>query len=408
MDSRVVKYRLAAEEMRRGQFDVEIPAEGADEMAELGESLRALAKNLEARFDEVGKLAEITERVNAGLVLDDVLERIYETFRSVIPYDRIGLALLEDDGETMRARWARSESAEIKLAVGYSAKLAGSSLAEILSSGRSRILNDLGAYLEDHPQSESTRLIVEEGMRSSLTCPLVALGKPIGVLFFSSLEKGTYREIHQGQFLRLASQVSIVVEKSRLYEELLALNRRMQGMHGMLAHEASHDELTGLWNRRAVLRLLTREMARAERARRPLAAIILDLDRFKRVNDEHGHLVGDEVLKELSRRLVSNLRAGEFVGRLGGEEFLVILYPCDENTAESVMERTRGACGDSPFATSVGDLQVTISLGAAWVGDLEGVEIPLILAAADRAMYRAKESGRNRSELERVVRPTAP
>jgi diguanylate cyclase (GGDEF)-like protein len=406
-DHRIVQYRHAAEQMRRGYFDVEIPADGFDEVAKLGESLQALAKSLETRFEELAKLAKITERVNAGLVLDDVLEQVYESFRSVIPYDRIGLALLENDGRTVRSRWMRSESLEIKLGVGYSVMLAGGSLEEILSSGRPRILNDLEAYLEEHPESASTRLIVAEGIRSSLTCPLAVLDKPIGFLFLSSREKNTYREIHQGHFMQLASQISVILEKSRLYEELLALNGRLQEMQKTLEHEASHDALTGLWNRRALLRLLEREMARAQREERTLAAVILDLDHFKKTNDEYGHLVGDEVLKELSRRLVASLRSAEFIGRLGGEEFLFVLCPCDETTAGHVMERVRVACAEPPFATSVGDLEVTISLGAATAQELDGVDLAGILSVADQALYRAKENGRNRWVLESVASPAA-
>lgn len=405
VDHRLIEYRHAAEQMRRGYFNVEIPTDGFDEVAKLGESLQELAKNLETRFEELARLAVITERVNEGLVLDDVLEQVYESFRSVIPYDRIGLALLENEGRTVRSRWMRSESVEIKLGVGYSADLAGSSLAQITDSGRPRILNDLEAYLEEHPHSASTRLIVAEGIHSSLTCPLAVLGKPNGFLFFSSCEKNTYREIHQGHFMQLASQISAILEKSRLYEELLALNGRLQETQKTLEHEASHDALTGLWNRRAVLRLFEREIARAQREERTLAAVILDLDHFKQTNDEHGHLVGDEVLKELSRRLVASLRSAEFIGRLGGEEFVFVLCPCDEATAGHVMERVRLACAEPPFATSVGDLEVTVSLGAAMVHDLDGVELSAVLNVADQALYRAKEHGRNRAVLESVNSP---
>lgn len=398
-DARVFEYRRATDRMREGYFDVEISAGDSDEVGKLGESLRALARNLQERFDELAKLAKITEHVNAGLVLDDVLEHIYESFRSVIPYDRLGLAMLENGGRTVRSLWAGSEGVDIKLGRGYSAELSGSSLAEVIDSGQPRILNDLEEYLAEHPNSESTRLIIAEGIRSSLTCPLAALGKPIGFLFFSSREKDTYREIHQGHFMQLASQVSVILEKSRLYEQLLVFNQRLQKMQAALEHEASHDPLTGLWSRRAVLRLLEQEAARARREKWPLTAVMLDIDHFKRTNDEHGHLVGDEVLEELSRRLVASVRSAEFVGRLGGEEFLLILCPCDEATAEMVMERTLLGCNHRPFSTAAGNLEVTISLGAATFRDLVDVDESAILDAADRALYRAKEKGRNRWEL---------
>jgi diguanylate cyclase (GGDEF)-like protein len=398
--SRVARLRLAAEQMQRGHFDVGISIEGSDEVARLGEALGELARTLGRRFHELGKLAAITERVNAGVMLEEVLDRVYESFRAVIPYERIGLALLEDQGRTVRARWARSDGTEIRLKPGYSAKLEGSSLEEIIRSGRPRILNDLEAYLEEHPSSEATRLVVDEGLRSSLTCPLVALGKPIGFLFFSSRETDTYRELHQGYFMQLASQVSVILEKSRLYEELLALNRRLRDMQDRLRHEASHDGLTGIWNRRALLELLGRELARAARDSSPLAAVMLDLDHFKRVNDEHGHLVGDEVLRELVSRLSASLRSGEVFGRLGGEEFLAILVPGNRATAEMVMERARRACEQRPFATSAGNLDITVSLGAAVLDRANGAGASELLGAADRALYSAKQAGRNRWALE--------
>jgi diguanylate cyclase (GGDEF)-like protein len=386
--------------MQRGLFSVEVPTDGFDDLARLGESLQALACSLETRFEELARLARITERLNESLVLEDVLDEVYESFRTVIPYDRLGLALLEKGDKVVRARWAHSEAVDIKLGKGFSLKLAETSLGRVMNSATPRILNELEAYLEDHPSSESTRLIVAEGIRSSLTCPLVALGKPIGFLFFASREKNTYREMHQGFFMQMANHISVVLEKSRLYEEMLDLNRRLQETQRTLEHEASHDSLTGLWNRRAVLRLLKQECARADRKGHPLAVIILDLDRFKPVNDEHGHLVGDEVLGELARRLTSSLRSDEFFGRLGGEEFLLILRPGDRASAEMVMERARRTCEEEPFSTTAGDLAITASLGAAVVENAGGFELADLLSAADRALYRAKAGGCNRSELE--------
>jgi hypothetical protein len=111
--------------------------------------------------------------VNSGLLLDQVLDYVFESFDPIIPYDRIGVTLLEDDGNVARAHWARSRASKIRLKNGYSAPMAGSSLRAIIETGEPRILNDLEAYLREHPGSVSTRTIVSEGMRSSLTCPLM-------------------------------------------------------------------------------------------------------------------------------------------------------------------------------------------------------------------------------------------
>jgi class 3 adenylate cyclase len=220
-DPRIAQYLDAASHLARGEFPVEIGASGDDDVGRLGRALDALARRMERMYEESRLLAAVTERVNRGLILPDVLDQVYETFRAVIPYDRIGFALVSGDGTEARAHWARSEAPRIRLPIGYAGKLAGSSLRQILETGRPRVLNDLEAYLRDHPGSESTRLVVEEGMRASLTCPLVAMGKPVGFLFFSSRTPGAYRDAHVDTFLALSGQLSVIVEKSRLYEQIL-------------------------------------------------------------------------------------------------------------------------------------------------------------------------------------------
>jgi diguanylate cyclase (GGDEF)-like protein len=391
-----------AEALRKGQFDVTIPIGDPDEVSELGEALQALAEALKSQSEQSATLARITQRINEGLLIDEVLDQIYENFFSLIPYDRIGLALLEEGNAVVRAYWARSEANQMKLPLGYSAYLAGSSLEGIIRSGQPRILNDLPGYLKEHPDSDSTRRIVSEGMRSSLTCPLIVKKQPVGFLFFSSMKTNTYSEDHQELFLQIADQLALSLEKGRIYQELLEITEELRQARDALETEATRDSLTGLWNRRSILDLLKRDMARAEREGMPLSAVMIDVDHFKQVNDRIGHLAGDVVLTEVTSRVASTLRSADILGRIGGEEFLIILYPGEAQTALEVMERARRACESEPVIIEAGEFRVTISLGAAVVEDFGDVDLPVVLKAADNALYRAKEGGRNRSEVERV------
>jgi signal transduction histidine kinase len=191
----------------------------------------------EAQLEQMQALARVTERINAGLTLEEILSYLYESFRPLIPYDRIGFSLLEDEGRVLRTHWARTEAVQPMIRVGYASAMAGSSLQRIIETRQPRILNDLCAYLDAHPASESTQLAVAEGIRSSLTCPLIALDRPIGFLFFSSTQPGTYADAHVAVFQQIAGQLAMIVEKGRLYEQLVQLNKTKNRFLGIAAHD---------------------------------------------------------------------------------------------------------------------------------------------------------------------------
>jgi hypothetical protein len=169
-DERIEQLISVTVQLRQGNFEVggfEHPSNHNDAVDRLADSLRDLAHTLDSRYQHIRQLNEIMASINAGLLLDEVPEKVYHDFRRMIPYDRIGFSLLEDDGKTLRAVWAKSDLPEIKISAGYSAPMEGSSLVTILQTGRPRIINDLVAYAAAKP-SESSRLIIEDGMRSSL------------------------------------------------------------------------------------------------------------------------------------------------------------------------------------------------------------------------------------------------
>ena len=169
---------------------------------------------------------------------------------------------------------------------------------------------------------------------------------------------------------------------------------------------ASHDELTGLHNRRHLMEMLEKQQDRAKRHNEPFAVGILDLDHFKRINDQHGHGVGDEVLRQFAERMRSQLRRMDVIGRgevdstfgrYGGEEFLLLLPYAEIDSAVACIERLRAALHARPFATSVGALPITFSAGVAHHRADESLDA--VLKRADDALYRAKDAGRDRVEF---------
>jgi len=172
--------------------------------------------------------------------------------------------------------------------------------------------------------------------------------------------------------------------------------------------EASHDPLTQLLNRAAIMDIVAKEMVRSRREGTSLSVIIADIDYFKRVNDQYGHLAGDAVLREVSRRISNSVRPYDSVGRYGGEEFIICLPGCQMDESERMAERLRLAIGDNPISNPEGVFHVTISLGVASAERGNEWSVESIIRAADEALYRAKNRGRNRVERSESVESSIP
>lgn len=175
--------------------------------------------------------------------------------------------------------------------------------------------------------------------------------------------------------------------------ELEAEKRELMAAREALQHQASHDALTGLWNRPAILEILEREMTRAHRGRTKLTVVLADLDYFKQINDSYGHLAGDAILRQAAARMVENIRPYDFIGRYGGEEFIIILPGLAEDPPARLTELHQ-AISDTSFIYEGRPFRITSSFGAASL-DRSMMSVEDMIRAADQALYRAKADGRN-------------
>jgi len=208
--------------------------------------------------------------------------------------------------------------------------------------------------------------------------------------------------LRQGAARLAAGELShrvALAQRDELGELATAFNAMAEGLEQnrkALYELATRDGLTGLYNHHTFYTLLADELARAQRFKRPVALLMLDIDRFKRVNDTHGHQAGDAILKGLSELLNRQARAIDRVCRYGGEEIAVILPETDPDTAANIAERLRASVEAQPFDVNAGaPVRITVSIGvASW--PLRGDGADALVAAADAALYAAKRSGRNR------------
>lgn len=234
-DRRTQVFRRAAIDMVPQDEDREFSNLKPVLVKDMSDALVVLGSRLDHKYAEINALSEISQRINAGIFFDEVLDHVFEHFQSIIPYDRIGVALTEktENGVSLvRAQWARANYDTLYIHKGYAAAMKGSSLQDIADTREPRILNDLNEYLSNNPKSHSTRLILREGIQSSLTCPLIARGNVIGFIFFSSRQVSAYQDSHVELFSQIAGELAMTLEKSRAYEDLYLRNEFIKKVFG--------------------------------------------------------------------------------------------------------------------------------------------------------------------------------
>ena len=366
LQAQIGDFLEAARRLARGDFSAQVPTQGRDEFASLGEEFNRMASQLEGRLEDLRR-----ERVR----LESTLRRLGEAFASNLDRDAllaIGVRTTADGvgadgGRAMGAAGERARSGEL----GELEPFVEQAENEALGSGQPReISTGTGAALA-HP------LRAAEGDEVLGLVSVWRRDKP-----FAPSE----REL----FHYLAGQVGVSLENVRLHETV--------------QRQAVTDELTGLSNHRRFQDTLASEVERARRFDANLGLVMLDIDNFKLVNDTYGHQVGDQVLAAVSRVLREQSREIDEPARYGGEELAVVLPGTDLEGAFNLAERVRAGIEQLSFDTANGTLRVSASFGAASIPD-SAVDHSGLIAAADSALYVAKRAGKNRTE--RAVREGA-
>ncbi len=349
------------------------------------EELLRAREEAESRRKLVDILHEVTGDLSTEEIYHLLARRVARalslTYCSVIlarPGDRIGVVATAFENPGLRNRELDLDRyPEIRAALDRGQPVLIEDLAE----------SPLYASVRDLWEREGTQIQV----RSVIALPFVLDRLQAGVFFLRRTAGEPPLSTDDVEFADAVVKAAVAsIQKAQLLETAKADNARLEA----LAHT---DPLTQVLNRRAMTLRLTAELDRAKRYESVLSLLLIDLDHFKNVNDTHGHLVGDEVLRELSRLLAGAVRSVDLVARYGGEEFVVVLPETPMDGAMIFAERVREQVAEHRFVGSGGrELALTVSIGVAAFPGPEVNSVEELLACADEALYRAKADGRNR------------
>jgi len=227
---------------------------------------------------------------------------------------------------------------------------------------------------------------------------LIDLGSTNGTFLNDELLGDKHHTLKAGDTIRIGTHVFKYLTSDQLEAQY---------------HEAAYsmmttDGLTNVWNKRYFLDMINREFRRSVRSEQPLTLLMLDMDHFKKVNDQHGHLVGDEVLREFALRLSNQLREEDLLARYGGEEFAITLIGTNCEQAHVVARRCLKSISTAPFQTTAGEISCTVSIGGAtFFGQPPETGTDKLIRAADASLYEAKETGRNKIVIKEMLKGTS-
>jgi len=359
-----------------GERERSIIVRAAERVARTIQNERAFLQ-LERTKREQGQLLAASERLSGTIREDDVEQAALEAARSIVEFDFGALVAYDEKSNRYRVLRAAGEGADRLGGLTFDDN---QSLAAI--AVRTRHYLPYRGDFDDRGQAVFVQRGELRGMNSLLVLPLVVGESAMGCLVLAARRRAAFRDDIRPLLQVLANQVATSLLNARMVRRL--------------AEMATTDPMTGLSNRRTLETELERQVKSAERYRKPLSLIMCDVDHFKKVNDTHGHEVGDEVLKGFAQVLLACKRDLDVVARYGGEEFVILCEETDTGGAKLLAERIRRELAARPFAAEQGPFHVTCSLGVATY-PLHTADKDRLIKVADDALYKAKQGGRNRT-----------
>jgi len=343
-------------------------------------------------------LRDSTAALNSTLDLEQVFDSILSNIDRVVACDMVDIMLTEgrNSGKIIRRRGSVGFfMAEENRPIPFGG-IETPYLRQLIEIDGPFIISDTQKY----PEIAHNESMI--GIRSYAGIPIRLKGKVIGFIDLGSCTPGFYQPEHIERLQAFADQAAIAITNAQLVDELRQKNDLLEenlititSLQAELEEQAVRDPLTGLFNRRYFQETLDREIARALRDGTPVGIIVMDLDRFKQVNDSYGHKVGDTYLKEIGDLLMRNIRREDAACRIGGEEFVIVMPGASVEITYQRAELIRSLTETLRVKDTGDEFYITMSVGIS-AFPTYGTSGEEILIQADRALYQAKKNGRNK------------
>jgi diguanylate cyclase (GGDEF)-like protein len=366
---------LSFSQPRRFQPEEISISEQASNLVALALEKFQIVEQAERRALTSETLRKASAAITEMLQTEEAVVRILEQLQRVVSYDSASVQLLNEDKLEIIGG---SGFQDMQSVIGMSFTIPGDNPNTIvIQTGKPYRLSEIGSVYSIFKQPP------HDHVRSWLGVPLIFQERVIGLLAIDSAQPNHFTEEDTNLATMFANQVAVTLENARIFKET--------------QDQAITDALTGIYNRRGLFQVGDFELIRARRTSRPFSILMFDIDHFKRVNDQYGHPVGDQILRGLAERCRLNSRSIDVACRYGGEEFIIFLPDTTAEVAQAVAERLRRVVMEASFPTDAGPLGITISIGAAQA--LERDVLKTLIERADHALYAAKRTGRNRVVL---------
>ena len=371
-DSRIelLQRRIERERVARKQAE-QIIEEKSRELYLKGQELEQIAAAERQARAEAEIMLQAFEAFTSKLDHSKILLHLEEFIKRLIPHNHSAIYFFEADELLLFNDWSTANSRQLKPCVA-----AASTLLDSIVQANHPIVID-----NDFVSEISREWGMDDATQSWMVVGMSAHGRNIGCITLESQQPQAFSESSIRLVQALANESAIALENARLFQEVQKLS--------------TVDPLTGLFNRRHFNNMAQQELQRTQRYNAPMSVILMDIDHFKQVNDNHGHGLGDQVLVDAAAVCMQGLRTMDVHARYGGEEFCFLLPETTHEGAEILAQRLREGLAQLQFESEVGEFRITASFGVAqWQAPEESIDN--LLKRCDQALYAAKHGGRNR------------